>query len=217
MNHKHIVAWLGAMLLAGVAGAGLNETIRTQPVLRAANELASDQWSRHAQVDRINAAVVEYRLAEPVDVRSVVIDPNDTAPETSLALANARIQDLVKANTFLAGEVRAAETARALERLEGPNGPIGSWMEFLPAADLPATEDLVLMSEYMRDYPVTLAPYEGAWLFERMAKEDWLDWGPTIDEAIILYLGPERLRQELTPEQFVALASEWEEEGYFRQ
>lgn len=83
-------------------------------------------------------------------------------------------------------------------------GQIDQWLSLISPGQRPDPKVLQLMGEYLKPYPVTLLYEEGLWLAERIKQDDWLIWGETIDDAIFTYLGENRLRRELTPEQFEA-------------
>lgn len=93
--------------------------------------------------------------------------------------------------------------------------PLGRWILSLPAAQRPDARTLHLMSEYLEPYPLVPLPDEWLWLAERTRLDDWDDWGPTIDEAIILFLGADRIAREVSPDALAVLRDEWSEEGYF--
>lgn len=100
---------------------------------------------------------------------------------------------------------------------EVTQGPIGRWLQSLLLYERPDGRTLRLLSEYLRAYPVELQPAEGLWVAERILEDDWELWGPTIDEAIILFLGPTRLVAELSEDRLQELREFWAEEGYFDQ
>lgn len=85
------------------------------------------------------------------------------------------------------------------------DGPVKAWLATIRPAEEPDAPTLALMADLMAQYPITLLTEEGLWLAERVRSDDWLRWGPTIDEAMVAYFGSERLREELTPEQFANL------------
>lgn len=88
------------------------------------------------------------------------------------------------------------------KRLRVIDGPVNLWLATIRPDEEPDAKTLKMMAEYMASYPITLRTEEGLWLAERIKKDDWLQWGPTIDEAMQTYFGVERLRGEMTREQF---------------
>ena len=95
-------------------------------------------------------------------------------------------------------------------------GPVADWLGVLLPEERPPTETMRLMVEYLRPYPVALDVNEGLWIAERITADDWLSYGPTVDEVLIQYLGGARLAAELTDAQLEPLLELWDEEGYFR-
>lgn len=93
--------------------------------------------------------------------------------------------------------------------------PATRWLEALGPDEQPEPATVITLSEYLAPYPVELTPQEGRWVLGRILADDWLAWGPTIDEALILYLSPERLIAELPAPAIASLRTEWREEGYF--
>lgn len=89
-------------------------------------------------------------------------------------------------------------------------------LPWLQPDDIPNEEALSQFAGAMEEYPgVQLATHEFLWITERFEQDDWETWGPTIDEAIINYLGPRRIYNQSSEEQRQHLQSEWSEEGYF--
>lgn len=84
-------------------------------------------------------------------------------------------------------------------------GPVGRWLSLLQDFERPPAEVLRSMHRYLAPFPVELTVAEGLWLRERIEQEDWKAWGATIDEALISFLGVERLRRELEPEKWLVL------------
>lgn len=93
--------------------------------------------------------------------------------------------------------------------------PATRWLVALGPDEQPAPETVQYLSEYLAPYPVELSPQEGRWVIGRIEADDWRAWGPTLDEALIIYLGPARLVSELPAAKVAALREEWSEEGYF--
>jgi hypothetical protein len=86
-----------------------------------------------------------------------------------------------------------------------PEGPVSRWKATLRPLEVPDGQTMRLMADLLADYPIVLQHEEGLWLVERIKHDDWKQWGGTIDEAIITYLGVKRLQAELTPEQFAKI------------
>tara|TARA_R110002096_G_C14661938_1_gene728384 strand:- start:3601 stop:4104 length:504 start_codon:yes stop_codon:yes gene_type:complete len=67
-----------------------------------------------------------------------------------------------------------------------------------------------LVDEVTEPYGVRMTVAEGLWVAERLERRDWLEWGETADEAIILFLGPGRIAAEVSPTRLAELQQEWE-------
>jgi hypothetical protein len=89
------------------------------------------------------------------------------------------------------------------------------WLGTLRDFEIPSNEVISKMEDALANYTVTLASHEGLWLAERFKQNDWRVHGPTVDEVIILYLGPQRILREVPQSVGDALRVEWAEEGYF--
>lgn len=94
-------------------------------------------------------------------------------------------------------------------------GPVGAWLAAIFVEERPDSETLHRMAEALRPYPVQLSPAEGLWIAERIQQDDWKAWGPTVDEALIAFLGPTRIAWEVGPDHLATLQAKWAEEGYF--
>ncbi len=89
---------------------------------------------------------------------------------------------------------RQLEEQAALE----PEGQIGLWAASVAPGALPDEHTRLVMASMLHDYPVELQAEEGLWLAERIRVQDWHLWGPSVDEAIIAFLGAERIAQART-------------------
>lgn len=202
----------GVMVVAVVIGApALIWLLRSTPP--AVVPLERVDWT---EVE----ALADMRRSEQVKADAFLTatrEPVIEAPSVDAsAAAFVRLDELLEENARLRLELHALRVSDALNRAEGSTGPIGEWARTANVDVLPSLDTMLLASEYLADYPVRLAYHEGLWLFARMERDDWLDWGPTVDEALILYLGPQRIAAEVEPEHLAKLAAEWEAEGYFR-
>ena len=97
--------------------------------------------------------------------------------------------------------IRVAELEAQVSLSEGQ---VGTWAKLLRPEEKPDQATMLEMSRFLVAYPVVLQPHEGLWLAERIVKDDWKLWAPTVDEAIFTYLGEARLQRELTPSQLEA-------------
>jgi len=114
-------------------------------------------------------------------------------------------------------EKRAAwlETELQLCGSEVTTGPMGRWLASLQPEERPATPTLRVMADVLRPYPVELTAADGLWVAERIEAKDWLEWGESADEAIIAFLGPNRIAAEVPPDALERLRQEWAAEGLF--
>lgn len=128
-------------------------------------------------------------------------------PSTSTCTCSLEIVRLKKRVKWLEHELAVAGSTRG--------GPVGRWLAELPEDLRPGEDTVRRLAEHMEAYPVELSEQEGLWVSERIEAKDWKNWGPTIDEALIVYLGPDRLVRELPEEALASLREEWREEGLF--
>lgn len=74
--------------------------------------------------------------------------------------------------------------------------------------------------EYIRsmldDLPVRLQPGEGAWIAERVERDDWKLFAKTTNETLIGFLGPGRVLAEMPPELVRELRERYSDEKWLR-
>jgi len=157
-------------------------------------------------------------LQGPAEAPSHRPQPGQHAPAEQQNDQGERITELRGALGAARNRVRWLETELALCGSGLTQGSLGRWLSLLRPEERPSEQVLRRLGGYLKPYEgVVLAPYEGLWLAERTVEDDWLSYGPTIDEAIISYLGPQRLAQEVEAEQLELLSLLWAEEGYFSE
>lgn len=152
--------------------------------------------------------------------QSVGTDPLGDAPDQPVAEPRTSLE-LKQAQEILLLEHKLHWMQLDLDLCgAGSYGAVGRWLAALPPEESERwrTTEAELLQEMvlcLEDYPVQLLHTEALWMMERIRKDDWLDWGPFPEQAIVLFLGPERLKRELTEEQLAPLREYWSEEGYF--
>ncbi len=113
--------------------------------------------------------------------------------------------------------LQAAECKWELDSLlAAPDSPYGV---FLASAGPTVRENLALlesMQRWIEHYPVLLSAAETAWIADRDARSDWLEFAPTSDQAVIAFLGTTRLAQELPAWRLDELKQLWPEVGWPR-
>lgn len=78
-----------------------------------------------------------------------------------------------------------------------PSTPFGHFALMPEAADLDS-DTLQRAQGYLDEFPVVLAPHEAQWLIDRITTQDWRAWpGDGVEETLITYLRPDRLKAEL--------------------
>lgn len=165
------------------------------------------------------ARVVAGTLVAAPAVHREPIEPEATTVSEQALEARSHEHDLADLRVEerrLRARVRWLETELALCGSTITETTVGSWLQTVNVEERPDERTIRRMAEMLDDYPVTLLPWEGLWLAERVTEQDWKEWGPTIDEAIILYLGAARIASEVTAERLQALQEDWLEEGYFQ-
>lgn len=98
---------------------------------------------------------------------------------------------------------------------ETVGGTVGDWLVMVEEDQRPPLAILRGMPIVLEDYPVQLSLEEGQWVAARIELRDWSNWGPTADEAIIEYLGPERLAAELPDQALERLQETFRETDLF--
>ena len=77
--------------------------------------------------------------------------------------------------------------------------PVGSFLRMPEWEQLGDEQRRFIKALLEHEYPVVLLPGEPTWLAERDRLDDWLNYGESFTEAVVLYFGPERLERELPP------------------
>lgn len=194
---------------SGVLGAYL-ASLSAPPTITAASPLlAAPKWSTQSYDV---AGVTSKPLEIPLEEHRLMLD---SPPPVQDALPTADPALLVELNR-LRKRIEWLETELQLCGSKVTTGPVGEWLRLIREDERPDGPTLRLMADYLRPYPVRLDVSEGLWLQERIREGDWKNWGPTIDEAIISFLGPQRIAREVDPERLASLREDWKEEGYFQ-
>lgn len=149
---------------------------------------------REVVQETIAASEQREPAAQAEDALPISETRSEPGPLPELVELQARVRGLeavLASPDSLRFYLRQAEERAALE----PDGQIGQWAALLPPAALPDEHTRLVMASLLHDYPVELQPEEGLWLAERVQADDWYAWGPSIDEAIVAFLGAERIAQ----------------------
>lgn len=111
---------------------------------------------------------------------------------------------------------KLAAALRELGRLKyDETTPYGAFLASYEADEINAPYLLYAIEDWLREFPVFLLPGEATWIVERTAADDWGLYGQSCQEAVILFLGPDRLVAELPETRLAELRAEWAEEAYF--
>lgn len=168
------VAVLLVGTLSGLLGRHTPEAV-TSPVEQPGEVPAAVHWIEPS-VERAPAIVVDVEQA-PEDVRELIraigLDRDATARERDAALdAIGRLMELM------------------------PNErPYATWLVTTQAASASVPERADVR-ETLKDFPVLISAREGAWLLERIKRNDWHLYGDGRANATLLYLGPQRVLEE---------------------
>lgn len=93
-----------------------------------------------------------------------------------------------------------SEVRLEIERLRYPaDTPYGHFLRSYEAKQItdPAMRDKVRYT--LDDIPVVLRPGEASWIVRRYQEKDWKSYAPTVEEAVIRFLGPQRVLREAPP------------------
>jgi hypothetical protein len=171
-------------------------------------------------------ALIEPASQEPVR-EPASLSPSAALPEEHGSLAPSSTQavlpdvsaeclELHRENATLKKRVEWLEVELSLCGSEVTKGAIGEWLSVLRIDERPDAETLRTMAYLLAEYPgVRLAVEEGLWIAERVKAKDWKSWAPTIDEALIMMLGADRIAREVPPTKLEELREDWQDEGYF--
>ncbi len=95
-------------------------------------------------------------------------------------------------------------------------GTVADWLSVLRPDERPSDELVRRLTEHLQAYPVALTVDEGLWIVERIELQDWTNYGETVDEVLIGYLGAGRIAAELSPAELAPLQELWADEGMFQ-
>ena len=140
-------------------------------------------------------------------------DPCDSVRaelETAILINNEHEKTIAQLNKKLAA------ATQELERLQFPEStPYGAFLSSPEAGDIKDPIVLARIEDWLRQFPVFLWPGEATWIAERTVNRDWGLYGPTSEEALIMFLGPARLVAELPPTRMAELRAYYAEEQIF--
>lgn len=160
-----------------------------------------------AEPDELTARAA---TAQTESVPVVVVAPVQEEKHPDASMLRAEVKRLERRVAWL-------ETELDLCGSEVTQGPVGRWLAMLRPEERPGRTTLHRVAEYLRPYPVELSIEEGLWIADRIESDDWRMYGPTIDEALITFLGPIRLSRDLPEDALRSLREEWAEEGFFSE
>lgn len=150
-----------------------------------------------------------------IDVAVTPAGTPDVVAEVTPGDETSELLELRREVSRLRARVEWLEIELELCGSEVTKGPVARWLATIDEAERPTVDERRRMAEALARYPVELTPSEGLWILERIRAKDWKTYGPTVDEALILFLGPARLMRELDPVSADALRAEWAGDGYF--
>lgn len=186
---------LFVIVVFGIVGFCAHDEMQKQRDFEIANSPV-DEGGRTLPIPAFESPTpATHREELPMSPFELYSDTIEPPQKTAVDEANELRTEVERLRT----QVRALQAELSLHA-----GPVSRWLAMVLPAERPEPAIAKIMAEYLQSFPVELRDYEGWWLAERIKRNDWKNWGPTIDEAIFGYLGESRLRNELTPEQFEA-------------
>lgn len=215
-----VVAAVGAAALSGVVWFVLFGGVSSAtPFAPASPPLEAPAEAERAPAIELEASKQRTAATVTIDVAVTPAGTPDVAAEVAPGeAATAETSELLELRREVArlrARVEWLEVELDLCGSEVTKGPVARWLANVAEADRPTLAERRTMAEILAGYPVELTTSEGLWVLERIRAKDWKTYGPTIDEALILFLGPARLMRELDPVRADALRAEWTGEGYF--
>lgn len=181
-----VIVFLGFIVLGFCFGVYVDGKKQKQAKVAYHEAVANEARESTSIVQPIETPLQTQRITEPI---TYIQTMTATAQSDSLT----QIEELKARIKYLERRIRVID------------GPVRNWLATIRPTEQPDPQTLRTMAEYMASYPITLRLEDGLWLAERIEKDDWKQWGPTIDEAMVNYFGEDRLRRELTAEQFADL------------
>lgn len=145
----------------------------------------------------VSRGVVREAVESPEDERKTGRDCEVVEAELREALAAKRAARLE------AEELRAQLEAalREVDRLRFPEDtPYGAFLASDEAKDITDPAVRQTMKAWLEVFPIILRSGEASWLAERAIANDYGKYGEHSEEAVILFLGVQRLEAELPPE-----------------
>lgn len=177
---------------------------------------AGEHEERRIPEPLLDAAAVDGSTRTPLDVDA-------SSEDGELAQLRAELEQQKRANLIMARALdRLTRQAQHLEielavcGNENGHGLIGQWLGTLNEDERPRPATLRSVAGLLYRFPVEVTREEGLWFAERFELNDWKTYGDTIEEAAIVFLGPDRLARELPEDRLAELREDWSEEGYFR-
>jgi len=118
--------------------------------------------------------------------------PHDVPPHDPCATVLAERDALREENTKLQTE---------LLRLRYPEeSPYGLFLRSYEGEQITDPAERRFIELTLADFPFFLRAGEATWLVERHRADDWKEFAETRDEAVIRFLGPQRILAEASPE-----------------
>ena len=213
MNKLPFLVFALALVGVGLFGTGTFAPTALEidePALAVGVTTTAEESLVLASTPEISLADVLAPSTDRTPVASPLHEPIEPdAPSAELVELRREVGRLQKRIDWL-------ETELDLCGSEVTQGPVGRWLAALRPEERPDAKTLRMVSAYLKPYPVELSAAEGLWVAERIRLDDWKTHAATIDEALVLFLGPARLAAELPKDQVAALREDWSEEGFFQ-
>lgn len=208
------------LILVAVGGGAWFLIPDEQPLLP---EHAPASWTP-PPVERVaESSTPDLTLAAHEGARTPVVEvaQTESVTEDPCASVQTELDSVIVAcgerdKTIAELTAKLAEVMRERDRLMyADDTPYGAFLASYEADEINDPNALVRIEDWLRQFPVFLSAGEATWIAERTTCDDWKLYGRTSERALIMFLGPDRLVNELPPARVAELRAYYDDGSLF--
>ena len=197
MRRVHLFLGLCGIAVAATT-ALVVRAVQMRPEGRSANLVSAEAEEQAGSSASPEPAVIPNSAPEAPSARTPAEVGDDPCASLTAELEAERAARTAAEQEAAKLRKELAELTRELNALKFPEDtPYGAFLASPEAEEITDLETRRAIKAWLDEFPVFLRPGEATWIAARDAANDWQAFGRSAQEALVYFLGPSRLAEEM--------------------